>query len=263
LSHSPTVSVDGDLISSDNAAPIGVSVVTPSIDFQFSPRTLVARAQAAVGLKGASVFTHDVTGTLTLVFSPSAVIPSDDPAIQFASGGRVVNFTIPANTLQARFDSALQAGPIAFQTGTVAGVLSFNVTLQTGAVQTAYSSLQTIPRGIPVIHSVQRTAGSSGAGVSINLFSTAREVTQMKLQFHTSPAAVVGCGATPDCVATANTLTLDVKPLFDAWFLGDALYGSTSVLRVPLSIQGTVNGSIQIWLRNSMGFSFPVFVQLP
>jgi sugar lactone lactonase YvrE len=263
LSHSPTVSVDGDLISSDNAAPIGVSVVTPSIDFQFSPGTLVARAQAAVGLKGASVFTHDVTGTLTLVFSPSAVIPSDDPAIQFASGGRVVNFTIPANTLQARFDSALQAGPIAFQTGTVAGVLSFNVTLQTGAVQTAYSSLQTIPRGIPVIHSVQRTAGSSGAGVSINLFSTAREVTQMKLQFHTSPAAVVGCGATPDCVATANTLTLDVKPLFDAWFLGDALYGSTSVLRVPLSIQGTVNGSIQIWLRNSMGFSFPVFVQLP
>ena len=90
-------------------------------------------------LRVPTAFPQDVTGTLTLGFSPDAVNPADDPAIQFETGSRVVAFTIPANTLQARFGVNPGAPAIGFQTGTVSGSVSLSGTLQTGAVQTAFS----------------------------------------------------------------------------------------------------------------------------
>src|SRR5262249_55749581 len=169
-------------------------------------------------------------GSLRLAFSPNAVVPVNDPAIQFATGGRNVTFTIPANTVQARFGDSTQAGPIAFQNGTVAGDLSFNGTLQTGTVQTAFSRTRTIPQQAPSIQSIQTEPRiNTTITMAISLFSTLREVTELSLRFDTQPSIRLSCGAVVGCSVSANTLTLDVKSLFDAWFAADTQFGSASV----------------------------------
>ena len=58
-------------------------------------------------------------------------------------------------------------------------------------------------------------------------------------------------------------MTLDVKSLFDAWFLQDTLFGGTSTLQVPLSVQGTVRGTVSVSLRNSLGGSNTMAFALP
>ena len=72
-----------------------------------------------MGLQLASPYAQDLTGTLTLTFTPDSF--ADDPTIQFASGGRTVNFKIPANTTSAVFG---QASQVQFSSGTVAGVIT-------------------------------------------------------------------------------------------------------------------------------------------
>jgi uncharacterized repeat protein (TIGR01451 family) len=140
VTHAPTVATPGDQNSANNSAADVTSVVaTPTPNLVFSPSTLEAGQQATVGLTLASPFPRDVTGTLTLSFSPDAAIPADDPAIQFASGGRQAAFTIAANALQARFSGNAAEGPIGFQTGTVAGTLGFIGALQTGTAKTTLS----------------------------------------------------------------------------------------------------------------------------
>jgi hypothetical protein len=253
LAHSPTVTVDGDLITSDNTANTSTAVVAPFLNFQFNSATLVAGSQGTVGLILAAPFTREATGTLTLAFTPDAAIPVDDPAIQFSTGGRTVNFTIPANSQQARFGSSSQSGPIAFQSGTVSGTFTFSVSLQTGDAQTAFSDQRAIPRGSPRIHSVVKPTGDSG--MRINLSSPMREVTQLTLAFTTSFPLTVSCGSAPGCTAVRNTLTLDVKSLFDDWYYSDTTYGSVGSLRLPLSIEGSFKGTMTVSLRNTLGVS--------
>jgi uncharacterized repeat protein (TIGR01451 family) len=256
VTHSPVVTVSGDLIPANNTVLDAATVVTPTVSFQFGQPTLVPGSQASVDLSLPAAFSHDITGTLTLVFSPNSAILADDPAIQFASGGRTVTFAIQANTLKARFGSNSVAAPIGFQTGTVAGTLSFNVVLQTGAVQTQFSSQRTVPRQTPRIDSVRTEPGSGNTfNLAINLTSTLREVTHLALSFSTYPALALSCGSVSGCTVAGNILTLDVKTLFDSWFLADTLFGGTSTLKVPLSIQGTVQGTVSVGLRNSLGSS--------
>jgi hypothetical protein len=199
-------------------------------------------------------FPHDVTGTLKLTFSPNAVATGDDAAIQFATGGREVAFTIPANSSAVRFPNT--AGFINFQTGTVAGTLSFSATLQTGTVQNTFSTSRTLPRQAPTILSVQREGTSrTSFTIAIRLFSTPREVTQLILRFDTTPNTKASCGTVAGCSASGTTLTLDVRALFDTWFTTNAENGSASTLRVPLSAEGTAQGSVTVSLRNAVGTS--------
>jgi hypothetical protein len=262
--HAPKVATAGDLIASNNTASDATTVAIPAVTLQFTPQQLAAGGQATLGLTLPIAFSYDVAGTLKLSFSPNAVVPVDDPAIQFATGGRDVTFTIPANTVQARFGDSTQTGPIAFQTGTVAGDLSFNGTLQTGTEQTAFSSTRTIPQQPPAIHSIQTEPPiNTTIPVAISLSSTLREVTELILRFDTQPSIHLSCGAVRGCSVSANTLTLDVKALFDAWFAADKQFGSASVLRVPFAVQGSVRGAVVVSLRNRLGVSNTMSFPLP
>jgi hypothetical protein len=196
-----------------------------------------------------------------MTFKSNAVIPLDDPAIQFATGGRTANFTIPANTTQAIFDSQSEAGPLSFQSGTVAGSLTFKGMLTAGAIQKNFSPSGAvagrlrIPIQAPVIDSIQ-TSNQNGFVASITLSSTPREVTQLTLTFNTKPKVSLSCGASPGCSTSGQTLTLDVQTFFTDWFMSDTVYGSLSVLHVPLSVAGgKVRGTVDVNLTNGAGVS--------
>src|SRR5439155_16211732 len=61
---------------------------------------------------------------LILAFSPD-VGPADG-TIQFSTGGKTANFTIPAGSTSVEFPG----GPLALQTGTVAGTILLTARLQ-------------------------------------------------------------------------------------------------------------------------------------
>jgi hypothetical protein len=265
LTNNVAVSTPGDLIPGNNTASdqtLVISTPIPSFTFSGAP---VAGQQSSVGVTIGQAFPHDVTGTVTMSFASNAAIPLDDPAIQFASGGRQATFVIPANTLQAKFGSSPSAGPIFFQTGTVAGTFTFSGTLQAGTAQKTFSPTGnpnlTIPKQAPKIQNVE-TNTQNGFAALINLQSTLREVTQMSLTFNTSTPVKLSCGGVAGCSVSGATITFDVKTLFDNWFKSDTTFGSLSTLRLPLTISGGVHGTVNVTFRNSMGASNTVTFNL-
>jgi uncharacterized repeat protein (TIGR01451 family) len=260
--HAPTVTTAGDLITSNNTASDATTVALLAPRVLFAPTSLGAGQQATVGVTLPTAFSNAVTGTITMGFSPEANIPADDPAIQFATGGREVAFTIPANTLTARFGANPEAASLGFQPGTVAGTLTFSVTLQAGNAKTTVSSTLKILRQAPAIQAMHTETGN-GFAVSMTLLSTVREVTELTLRFDTKPAVLLSCGTVPGCSVSGSSLTFDVRSLFDAWFVGHAEFGGLSALRLPFSIQGTVQGTVSVTFRNSVGPSISKSFALP
>ena len=269
VNHTVSVASAGDLNAANDSATDPTTVApTPSPVFVFTPSPLVAGEQATVAIQIPSTFPHDVTGTVTLLFIPAPSVSVDDPAIQFASGGRTVSFTIPANSTEARFGSATNSNPLGFQTGTVAGRLIFNGAFTAGKIQGSFSppiggGAPAISEQAPVIKSIE-TSTQGGFAATILLFSTTREVTQLELTFNTTPQVRLSCGTVSGCSVNGSTMTFDVSSLFAAWFASDTAYGSLSTLRLPFSIDGgRVKGAVAVALRNRQGFSNVAVFDLP
>jgi len=267
VNHAVTVAANGDLNPSNNSASEAISVIRAAPVFVFAPYPLVPGKQATVALTMATPFPHDVTGSISLTFDSDAMIPVDDPAIQFATGGRTVTFKVPANETEARFGLEFLHGPLAFQTGTVAGSLEFSGTLTAGVMQEDFAPATlgglTIPLRALSIQNIQ-TSVQSGFTVSLLLFSAARQVTQLSLVFNTTPKVLLSCGSTTGCSASGNTLTLDVAPVFDQWFKSDVTFGGLAQVRLPLRIEGgTVKGTVSVTLRNTLGESNSQSFALP
>jgi hypothetical protein len=190
----------------------------------------------------------------------------DDPAIQFETGGRSLTFVILANTSAARFTSAAQDESVRFQTGTVAGSLGFDGTLKAGRIDSTFSSTGlsalNIPPQAPVIQSLQ-TSATGGFAALITSFSTARRITQLTLDFQTSVPVTLSCGTTPGCSISGSRITLNVALLFSNWFAGNSMFGSLSTLRLPISIGGTVPGTVSVTFRNEKGASNSMSFPLP
>jgi uncharacterized repeat protein (TIGR01451 family) len=262
--HEISVAAAGDLVASNNVVVDVTRVIVPSPNLQFTPSSPRAGQQATMGITLPEPFPYDVTGAVTLTFVPDAAIPFDDPAIQFETGGRQVTFVIPANTLEARFGSNAHSGPLVFQTGTVAGNFSFAGMLEAGTVRIPFSATRRISRLPPEIQAI-RTSTTDGFAVSLTLLSTPREISQLVLRFDTTPRVRLSCGSIANsiCTVSGSTLTFNVKGDFDSWYASDATFGSLATLRFPLSIEGTVQGTVRVTLRNSMGESRPVTFTLP
>jgi uncharacterized protein DUF11/sortilin (neurotensin receptor 3) len=268
VDHQVSVDTAGDLNAGNNTVSRQLSVSpTPTARLDITPSPVVAGQQATADVTLSTPFPHDVFGTLTLGFTSSAASSVDDPAIQFATGGREVSFVIPANTLEARFAGSVDAGPIGFQTGTLAGVLTFAGTLVAGDVTSTLSpsgnvASLTIPERAPTVHGVE-TGTDGGFAARILLSSTMREVTAVILDFTTTKSIQLSCGGVSGCSVSGTTMTLNVESLFNDWFASNTSFGSLSMLRLPLAIDGAIQGTVSVRLRNSRGTSNAMSFTLP
>jgi cytochrome c peroxidase len=268
VNNTVTVSTAEDLNPANNTASDTTLVASiPGVVALVLPSVLTPGQQASVQLSLTAPFSHDITGTLSLAFVPSAVIPLDDPAIQLATGGRQLAFTFPANTTQARFAGQFQPSPVGFQPGTVAGTISFGGTLTVGFIQKTFAALagtRTISPAPPQIRATKTTPQTGGFTATITLMSVTREVIDLTLTFNTSPPIKLTCGGLAGCTASGSTITFSVKQIFDGWYASDTTFGSLSTLSLPFTIQGgTVRGTVNISLRNTMGFSNTMGFNLP
>jgi hypothetical protein len=218
--------------------PVSLSLSTPS--------SVGPAQQPTVGFVLNNSYPLPMDGTVTLTFAPNAAVPDDDPAIQFATGGRTLTFSLPANS------TALPA--LNIQTGTVAGTITIAVTLNADGVDvTPPGSTATIviPRAAPVITSVSLVRGASSVQLNVVGYATSREVIQGVFQF--TPSA--------NNTFTSPTITVPLSTPFATWYQSapGASFGSQFTLSQPFTLGGDSDAvaSVTVTLQNAAGTSLP------
>lgn len=229
----------------------------PQVQFTAVNDTAAALDQPSVGLSLAQPYSLDVTGKLTLAFTPDSF--SDDPNIQFATGGRSVDFRIPANTTQAVFGES--AGSVQFQAGTVAGVIAIGASFNAGAANLtpnpAPSKTVVVGTAPPHIRNVQvGTRTASSFELLVTGISVTRSITQMNLAFTGAPGANL---QTP-------SLSINVEAPFAAWYQSTAsrAFGSQFTVSLVVNVAGDPAAvqSVSVSAQNARGSSGQVSVNL-
>jgi hypothetical protein len=237
-------------------------VPLPNFSYTGASGTVDAQQQPAIGLSLASTYGLALTGTLTLTFTSEVF--ANDPAVQFASGGRTATFTIPAGSTQAIF--ANNTPQLRVQTGTVAGTISIAPTFatQVNAIDLTPTNpatlTLTIPQSAPkLLNVVVSNKTTNGVTLLITGYATSRSLTQMDFQFTPTQGENV----------STTKLTLNVESNFTAWYGSTAAlpFGSLFTAAVPFTMQGdivntsTVSNvvdtirSISVTLTNRQGVS--------
>jgi hypothetical protein len=195
----------------------------------------------------ATPYPVQLTGQIAMTFTPDAVVAIDDTSIQFATGGRTVNFTIPAGSTTAVFSTS----QMALQTGTVAGTITLNLSVQSagGEVTATSARMLHVLRAAPVMRTLQLVHTAGGFEVHIAGYSTPRQLTQAVVQLTPSPGSNL----------QTTQLTIPLSDLAGNWYQSAASnrFGSQFTLVLPFTIQGNAAGidSVGVTLANDMGSS--------
>jgi large repetitive protein len=216
-----------------SAAP-SVTISVPSIG--------VAATQPSATVTLSGTYPLDITGTMTLSFSPISGIPQNSYDAKFGTGGTTAQFTIPAGSTSASVPVII---------GTVAGTITINTT--TSLASTPIVSTIPVNSTVPVITGVTPGAATSGAfSISVTGRSTPRNMTSALFHF-TSPT-----GTTP---ASAD-ITVPLTSAFTTWYGSSASFpfGSTFTMTVQFSFTGPAGltvpyTTVTVTLTNSVGAS--------
>ncbi|HMC62991.1 MAG TPA: Ig domain-containing protein, partial [Candidatus Solibacter sp.] len=219
----------------------------PSVSLDGLPDPANAADQPAFNVSLPTSYPVQLTGQIVMTFTPDAEVPIDDPSVQFATGGRTLNFTIPAGNTTALFSTS----QMALQTGTVAGAITLNLTLQSAGGEVTATSARTlhVPRAAPVARALQVVHNAAGFELHITGYSTPRQLTQAVVQL------------TPSAGSNLQTtqLTVPLTDLAASWYQSAAStpFGSQFTLVLPFTIQGNAAGidSVGVSLVNSQGSS--------
>lgn len=180
----------------------------------------------------------------------------DDPAIQFSTGSRTVDFRIPANSTEAQFGQS--GNRVQFQTGTVAGAITLTAafTVATVSITPDPAPVKSVALAAasPRIRSLQiGTRSASGFEVVVTGYSNTRSVTTLSLNF--SGANLSGA-----------SLQSNVEAAFSSWFQGSGSrsYGGQFTAVVFVNVSGKLEDvqSVSATLANSLGTSPAATVNL-
>jgi hypothetical protein len=225
-----------------------------------------AGSQQSIGLTLASPYPVTIAGSLTANIAGTLPI---DPAVQFATGGRTIQFTIPANTTQALFVG--QGSRIGLQTGTVASTLTLTPSFTTdqGGVTLNPDPLPvlqlTVAPAAPVISAVALSNPSATSLlIRVTGFSTTRTLTNFNIRF--TPAQSVQM---PN-----SQFTFDLGTVAAAWYRSTSsqTFGSQFSITVQFNFQGLPAAapslgasisSVAVTLANEQGTSSPIESKIP
>lgn len=200
--------------------------------------------QPAASVQLAQSYPLALTCTLTLTFASSAG-GVDDPAIQFSSGGRSAQVSIPAGTTVSP--------SISFSTGTVAGTITLTLACQAGGQDVTPTPTPTrviqVPAAAPVITAVTAHSTSSGLEVDVTGFSNTRDMTSANFQFQASAGTNL----------QTSQVTITADQLFSTWFsnASSQQYGSRFTFTQQFAVSGNLTGisGVTATLTNKQGTS--------
>jgi hypothetical protein len=203
------------------------------------PLVLSSGTQVPVDIALATPLPQAANGVLTLSFQSSVASVTDDPAIQFATGGRTVVFAVPAGTTQPL------GSPIPFQTGTVAGSITLTVTIPG---LTPFSQTSTIPPTAPVVVDVRIQNTSTDLTVVAVGYSNTRDLQQSSYTFSGTNLQ-------------SSTFSVSLAAAAAAWFQSpeSVNFGGMFSLQQPFAVTGNPNDAtgVSVVLTNSVGSSAP------
>jgi Putative Ig domain len=213
--------------------------------------------QPSVSLTTSAPYDSEITGFLTVVFTPAAGVVGTDEMVRFAPvGGSKLEYIVRANATQAIFPTVSNGTP-AIITGTVAGTITLTASMSAGGQDITPSPAPTktivIDPAVPVITSVTLQQVTGGLTVVVSGYSNTREVSSGSFTF------AVTSGNT---LQTAQ-LTVQLTSAFGTWFnnTGSNATGGQFKLTVPFSVtQGAATAitKVTVTLTNSKGASAAV-----
>jgi len=232
--------------------------------------------QPAIGLTLSSPYPVEISGTLTL--SVTGSLPAD-PAVQFASGGNTVSFTIPANQTSALFGA--QGTQLGLQTGTVASTITItpafateagDVNLTPAPPEVLQFTVAPAAPGLIVVQVTGKTAAAPVAGQTTSTSSFTIQVTGFTTTRSLTSAAVQFSIAKGFSMPTTQ-FTIDVNPIATLWFQSTAskAFGSQFTIAIPFTFQGVVPAgqsilsaisSVSVTMSNAVGSSSSITTAL-
>jgi hypothetical protein len=237
------VDSNGVLASGTEQLTVGLPA-TAAATITGLPASAAPATQQSLTVSLANPYPAAVTANLTLTFAPTS--GADDPSIQFSTGGRTAQVTIPAGGTSGVTN-------VGVQTGTVAGTITITAQLLAGGTNVtptpAPSTTIVVTAGAPVITAVTANRTSSGFTVTVTGYASNRDVDTAAYQF--SPSA----GAT----LTTTQVSTTVTSLFTPWYssASSAPYGSQFTLTQPFNVSGSSSSvlSVSVTLTNALGTS--------
>jgi hypothetical protein len=274
ITYTPTVPgiANGTLVVATSASTTQIPLTgsatappaLPSYTISGPSGTAQAASQANVSLTLAKAYPLDLNGTLTLTTQGSF---GTDPAVQFETGGRTVDFTIPANITSADF--AGLGSEIKLQTGTVAESVTLATTFTTAAGENVTPSspttLQfTIPSEAPVLQFALITnETNSGFDLVLTGYSTTRNLVALNVTFTAASGSNL----------TTSIPPIDLSQVSAAWFQSSAseTFGGLFQITMPFTVQGVPTGktlaqfiaSVSATVSNGVGISISLQTVVP
>lgn len=257
-----TLLVNSDIftLSGNGTQPLSL----PAYTFVGASGTEQPAQQPNLGLTLAAPYPLPLQGTLTLVFQSNVF--ADDTSIQFANGGRTVNFTIPANSTQALFSG--NATSVALQTGTTSGsiVITPSFTLTNGFNLTPASpeaiTLTIAGEAPQLLTGTVSSESATGFALTLTGYTTTRVLSKLTVQF--TPAN--GQSFNP------AQLTIDVSSTASAWFQGSTAsgFGGSFLVAIQFALSGGSSTatlaqllqSVSITATNDVGTSSAIAVPI-
>ena len=238
------VDSNGVLASGSEQLTVGLPATTAAASITGLPPSTAPATQQSATVTLANPFPAAVIANLTLTFAPTS--GADDPSIQFSTGGRTAQVTIPAG-------STAGVTTVGVQTGTVAGTITITAQLMAGSTNVtptpAPSATIVVTAGPPVITAVTANRTSTGFTVTVTGYASNRDVDSGTYQF--SPLG----GATLQTSQVSTTVT----SLFTQWYgsSSSAPYGSQFTLTQPFNVNGSASSvlSVNVTLMNALGTS--------
>jgi hypothetical protein len=230
---------------------LAVGPAVPSLLLTGAPSAADPAQQLPLVLSLSQAYPLPLSGTLTISVTPGSAVPADDPALQFSSGGRTVNFTFPANSTTAEFSS-----PLFLLTGTVAGTIATSGSVRNGPPASVLASTS-VRSTAPQITSVVVSRVSGGLRVQAIGFSSERRVTDAQFGFDVRSA---------NGMERVN-LTKVVEPEFSSWYQSSTStpFGSTFLFEQMFAIQGDSNAveGVTLTLANGQGSTTSARIPIP
>ena len=218
----------------------------PTVTFSALPDIIGAAQQPRIDFSLASAYPVELRGRIILTFEPDPGL-RDDPAIQFVSGGRTAEFTIPASATTPVFP----VPQMLVQTGTVAGLIRLRIALEAEGVDVTPSPgperTMRIDRVAPVITGTRIVQRAGGFDLWVTGYSTTLDVSSGAFRF--SPAAG-GAVQTPEA-------TVQMRDASRAWFedQNSVAHGGMFNLVQPFNVQGVTLRAVSVTLTNAQGTS--------
>lgn len=230
--------------------------VNPAVTFSITglPDNITSGQQLTFAVSIAEAYPEDLSGELTLTFTPSGALPTD-PMITLLGG------TCTAGTCTADFQipAAETSATLTLQTGTVAGTLEFSIdNVAVGGTAVTLPNNPTanvsVPPQTPGITSITIEQQSSGFNIVVTGFSNTRDITEADFTF------------TPTSGSQLQTSTFaltNVAAAFQDYYASDAslAVGSEFVYTQPFNVTaGSISTlqSVTVTLRNAQGASSTV-----